>query len=260
MEAPLFFMAHFYNCEVIADPTFDPRTSTPAQARKNGKTYPSVTTVLGIVKDAFLDSIYKPRMMTELAREYPHLDWRDVERLTYGTKEHPANGETISSAEFGTAVHKTIEDIINSEILMHSSPRRADVYDDWAHPFIRWVEEAGVRPIACEYIVANSRLKIAGSVDFIGYDADDRIFLADYKCRGNTKGKAKVYAKDCQQLAIESFMLMKLRGLDYLPACRSVIIDTETKRHMHKEWSMDEMQHGIKVARKCAELYWLTRM
>jgi len=253
-------MAHFYSCEVSGYPIFEPEITTPAQAKKKRKTYPSVTTVLGIVKDEFLDSIYKPSKITELAREFPHLDWHEVERLTYGTRTHPATGETISSADFGTEVHKTIEEIVNSEILMHSSPRRADVYDDWANPFIRWIEETGVRPIACEYIVANSRLKIAGSVDFIGYDADDKIFLADYKCRTNTRGKAKVYDKDCEQLAIESYMLMKERKLDYLPACISVVIDADTKFHFHRKWTEAEMQKGIKVAKKCAELYWLKRM
>lgn len=254
-------MSHFYDCRVPEDPTFEADVSTPAQARKAGKkVYPSVTTVLSIVKDPFLDSIYKPKMITALAREYPNLDWRDVESLTYGTREHPGTGDTISSADFGTAVHKTIEEIVNSDILQHTAPRRADVYDDWANPFIDWLKEAGVKPIACECIVANSRLKIAGSVDFIGHDADDRLFLADYKCRTNTKGKAKVYDKDCQQLAIESYMLMKQHKLDYLPACRSVVIDCDTKLHYHKEWSQEEMQKGIKVAKKCAELYWLLRM
>ena len=111
MEAPPFFiMAHFYNCEVISDPTFNPDVETPAQARKHRKVYPSVTTVLGIVKDAFLDSIYKPRMMAQLAREKPNLHWKDLERLTYGTREHPRTGETVASAEFGTPVHKENED------------------------------------------------------------------------------------------------------------------------------------------------------
>ena len=109
-------------------------------------------------------------------------------------------------------------------------------------------------------IIANNRIKIAGSVDFIGHDSDGKLFLADYKCRTNTNGKAKTYDKDCQQLAIESFMLMKEYNLNYLPKCRSVIIDCDTAKHYHKEWTEDDMQKGIKVAKKCAELYWLLRM
>ena len=102
-------MAHFYNCNDIRNPEFEPDIETPAKARKQHKVYPSVTTVLGIVKDAFLDSIYKPRMITSLAREHPILQWQEIERLTYGTRTHPVTGDTIESSEFGTTVHKAIE-------------------------------------------------------------------------------------------------------------------------------------------------------
>jgi len=254
-------MAHFYNCKDTTDPSFEPDIETPAKARKVNKVYPSVTTVLGIVKDAFLDSIYKPRMMTDLARKNPFLPWQELERMTYGFRKHPATNEDIPSSEFGTAVHKTIEDMIESLIWdrMRELPEGRE-YDDWAEPFYQWVLDNDVKPIACERIIADNRIKIAGSVDFIGHDSDGKVFLADYKCRTNTKGKAKTYDKDCQQLAIESWMLMKQHKLDYLPSCISVVIDCDTKKHHHKVWTPDEMQKGIKVAKKCAELYWLLRM
>jgi len=254
-------MAHFYNCKDTTDPSFEPDIETPAKARKVNKVYPSVTTVLGIVKDAFLDSIYKPRMMVDLARKNPFLPWQELERMTYGFRKHPATNEDIPSSEFGTAVHKTIEDMIESLIWdrMRELPEGRE-YDEWAEPFYQWVLDNDVKPIACEKIIADNRIKIAGSVDFIGHDSDGKVFLADYKCRTNTKGKAKTYDKDCQQLAIESFMLMKQHKLDYLPSCISVVIDCDTKKHHHKVWTPDEMQKGIKVAKKCAELYWLLRM
>ena len=254
-------MAHFYNCKDTTDPCFEPDIETPAKARKVNKVYPSVTTVLGIVKDAFLDSIYKPRMMVDLARKNPFLPWQELERMTYGFRKHPATNEDIPSSEFGTAVHKTIEDMIESLIWdrMRELPEGRE-YDEWAEPFYQWVLDNDVKPIACEKIIADNRIKIAGSVDFIGHDSDGKVFLADYKCRTNTKGKAKTYDKDCQQLAIESWMLMKQHKLDYLPSCISVVIDCDTKKHHHKVWDSDEMQNGIKVAKKCAELYWLLRM
>ena len=253
-------MAHFYNCTDVSDPEFEGDITTPAQAKKKTKVYPSVTTVLGIVKDSFLDSIYKPKMITSLARQFPHLVWQDIERLTYGTREHPITGDTIESSEFGTTVHKVIEDHVDYNFLYSDQQPESSVWDEWATPFVEWIQAEGVKPIACEKIVASNRIKIAGSVDFIGHDSDGQLFLADYKCRTNTKGKAKTYPKDCQQLAIESFMLMKEHGLDYLPACRSVVIDCDTKKHHHKDWKQEEMQKGIKVAKKCAELYWLLRM
>ena len=66
-------MPHFYNCTDVSDPEFEVEITTPAQAKKKTKVYPSVTTVLGIVKDAFLDSIYKPRMITSLALSLIHI-------------------------------------------------------------------------------------------------------------------------------------------------------------------------------------------
>jgi len=254
-------MAHFYNCTDIKQPEFEPDIETPAQARKVNKVYPSVTTVLGIVKDAFLDSIYKPRMMVELARKHPSLQWQELERMTYGFRTHPETGETIPSSEFGTAVHKTIEDMVESLIWdrMRELPEGRD-FDDWAEPFYDWVQDNNVKPVACEKIIADNRIKIAGSVDFIGHDAEGQLFLADYKCRTNTKGKAKVYDKDCQQLAVESWMLSREHKLSYLPKCISVVIDCDTKKHHHKVWTPEEMEKGIKVAKKCAELYWLLRM
>ena len=261
--SPFFYiliMAHFYKCTDISNPQFEPSIGTPAKARKERKVYPSVTTVLGIVKDAFLDSIYKPRMITQLARENPELAWQDIERLTYGTREHPVSGEIIESSEFGTTVHKAIEEEVEYGFLGSEFRPAPSVWDKWSMPFIEWIQANGVRPIACEKIIASNRIKIAGSVDFIGHDQDGKVFLADYKCRTNTGGKAKTYDKDCQQLSIESFMLMKEYNLNYLPQCRSVIIDCDTKKHYHREWTEAEMQRGIKIAKKCAELYWLMRM
>ena len=253
-------MAHFYDCTDIKDPTFNEKVATPFQAKKAGaKTYPSVTTVLGIVKDDFIDSIWKPSKLVEIARQNEFLDWRDVERLTYGTREHPISGDVISSSEFGTTVHHCIEKWINHLYLGEDSPEETE-WDMWAMPFITWVEENDVCPIACEKIVSNNYIKIAGSVDFIGHDAGGSLFLADYKCRTNTKGKAKTYPKDCEQLAIESWMLMKNHNLDYLPECRSVIIDCDTKEHHHRVWTPDEMEWGIKNAKLAAKIYWSKRM
>ena len=49
-------MAHFYSSSKT--PQFLEDITTPHKALKRGRAYPSVTTVLGIVKDDFLDSIY----------------------------------------------------------------------------------------------------------------------------------------------------------------------------------------------------------
>jgi len=136
----------------------------------------------------------------------------------------------------------------------------ASAYDDWAKPFVDWVNEEGVQVVDCEYIISDSRFKIAGSIDFIGLDKDEKVFLADYKCRSCNDGKGKFYPKDCKQLAIESVMLSKKLNLDYFPKVRSVCIDTNTAEHYHYEWSDDEFNHYFECAKLAAKIYWQERM
>lgn len=251
-------MAHFYDCNDTLDAFLREDISTVAQARKVRAIYPSVTTVLSICKDEFLDGIYKPRMITDLARENPHLPWQEVERMTYGTRQHPLDGRSIPSSDFGTAVHKRIEELVQAKLHGHDLPECP--YNEWATPFLDWIEEEQVKPVATECIIADRLLKIAGSVDFVGYDYEGNLFLADYKCRTNTRGKAKVYEKDCEQLAIEAFMIQRQHDLPYTPACRSVVIDCETKKHFHYEWNSEEVKKGIANAKLMAKLYWNKRM
>ena len=251
-------MAHFYKYNA-GNPIFLEDAKTPTQAKKIRGAMPSVTTVLSIMKDPFLDDIYKPREMTKIAREKPNLHWKDVKDLTYGLREHPFTGDMIPSSEFGTAVHKRIEEYVNADI-NESKIESRGAWDDWAEPFILWCREQGVTLIASEHMIGNDKLRLVGSVDFIGKDASGEVFLADYKCRSNCKGKAKVYDKDLYQLAIESWMLQQKTKLKYIPGCVSVCIDIETCEHYHHVWSEDQILHGIKVAKLCAELYNKTRM
>lgn len=258
-------MAHFYQY-IKGGSTFRDDIRTPAQARKHKQVYPSVTTILSIIKDPFLDGIYKPRKTTELARQYPNMDWQDVSDLVYGLREHPTTGEQIPSSEFGTAVHKRIEDYVLFD-LQYPFGTTIDemdrsIWDDWAKPFVDWYKEHNVKPIAAESVVSCSRVKTAGSVDFIGRWSNGKgnFFLADYKCRSCNGGKPKFYDKDCYQLAIESYFLKQQKGMSYLPECISVCIDTDTCKHHHKKWTNAELYNGIKIAKLCSKLYWETRM
>lgn len=258
-------MAHFYKYGK-SKTLFQEDVTTPAQARKKRGVYPSVTTVLSVIKDPFLDGIYKPRKITELAREYPNMDWRDVADLVYGLREHPTSGEQIPSSEFGTAVHKRIEDYVLFDVQYPFGTTIDEmdrsIWDDWAKPFADWYKENKVRPIEAEAVVACSKVKTAGSVDFIGKwdNGNGEYFLADYKCRSCKGGSPKFYDKDCYQLAIESLFLKQIKGLPYLPECISVCIDVDTCKHHHKRWSKDQVEHGIEMAKLCSKLYWGTRM
>jgi len=251
-------MSHFYKYNK-GNPIFLEEVATPAQAKKVQGAWPSVTTVLGIIKDPFLDSIYKPMKITELAREMPGLHWRSIADLTYGTRESPVTGEQIPSSEFGTAVHKRIEDFVLADMDARL-PADKTPWDGWARPFIDWYIDNDVTPVAVEHMLGEGTVKIVGSVDFIGKDASGEAFLADYKCRANCKGTGKFYPKDLYQLAIESWMLSKRAKMDYIPGCISICIDCETKKHYHKVWNPEQILEGIEIAKLCSKLYWRTRM
>lgn len=245
-------MSHYYKAQKISE--IIKEVETPAQARKHGHAWPSVTTVLGIIKDPFLDDQYMPSKMAELKGKYPDLDWRELKDLCYGERTHPWIGNTISSSEFGTAVHNRIEELLKPKPDSSATP-----WDDWAKPFVDWVLENKVEVMGTEYVVSCDKLKIAGSVDFIGKDKEGQIFLADYKTR-KCKGSGKFYAKDCEQLAVEASMLKDLLRLDYMPKCLSVCICTDSTEHYHKTWKDHETRYAVLCAEAAAKVYWLKRM
>ena len=251
-------MSHFYNCDE-AEP-FLTKASTPPQARKIGA-YPSVTTVMGIIKDPFLDGIWSPEQYIRLAREFPYASQRDIERLKYGMRTSPVDGKEITSSEFGTTVHGRLEDHTNSIIATRSPAKMDSVWDAWAEPFLKHVKDSDIEPVASEFIAWDDEIKVAGSVDFIGKLPDGKYYMADYKCR-DCKGKGgKFYEKkDCTQLAIESWMLSRMWELEYLPTIVSVCIDVGTQKHYHKEWTWKQMQKGIERFKLTSEIYWMDFM
>lgn len=92
-------MSHFYDCD--ASQPFLTEARTPPQARKIGA-YPSVTTVMGIIKDPFLDGIWSPNKFVELAREEENWSMDEIFRRKFGMRTSPVSGEEITSSEFGT--------------------------------------------------------------------------------------------------------------------------------------------------------------
>jgi|TARA_Y100000289_G_scaffold37114_1_gene36574 hypothetical protein len=246
-------MSHFYATKAKT-PSLVEDVQTPAKAKKIEGMYPSVTTVLSILKDDFLHGIWMPKKITEIARDNPNIGYEEVVELTFGLREHPESGAMIPSSSFGVCTHKRIE-----EILEETEETVLDAFTPWAEPFINWLDEQAVTTLATEYIIVDHDLKIAGSIDFIGKDKDGKIFLADYKCR-STSGRGKFYDKDCQQLAVESRAVRKEKNLDYDPEIISVCICTESKKHYHKKWNEKDYKKHLRTAELCAELYWNSKM
>ena len=250
-------MSHFYNC---SDPEpFLTTAKTPPQARKIGA-FPSVTTVMGIIKDPFLDGIWSPSKFVELARENPEWEMDEIHRRKFGMRQSPEDQSEMTASEFGTAVHARLEKHID-DVIRGVEPQLDSDWDAWVEPFLRHIVDNSIEPVSVEFVAHDDELKVAGSVDFIGKLPDGKYYMADYKCR-DCKGKGgKFYEKkDCTQLAIESWMLAKMWDLEYLPFITSVCIDIGTKKHYHKEWSFKQMQKGIERFKLMSEIYWMDFM
>ena len=247
---------HFYNCE---ESPYLTKATTPAQAKKV-KAYPSCTTILSIQKSEFLDNIWSPRKLVELGRQYPLASVNEIQDMKYGFRISPVDGSSIRSSDFGTAVHKRLEEVINKFIDPAAKAEKRTPFDPWVKPFIDFMKENDVEPVACEKILYCDKMKSAGSVDLIA-KVDGKYHLFDYKCR-DTKGTGgKFYeTKDCTQLAVESRWLAQTEGLDYDPMITSVCICTESRKHYHKNWSKSQMRKGVTRFRHLSKLYWMDWM
>ena len=249
-------MSHFYDC---SDEPFLTKASTPSQAKKVGA-FPSVTTVMGIIKDPFLDGVWSPNKLVELARENEDWDINEINKRKFGMRTSPIDDSEITSSEFGTTVHGRIETHVN-DMIAGKKPTMDSEWDAWAEPFLKFIVDNNIEPIKAEMVAWDDEIKVAGSVDFVGKMPDGKYYMADYKCR-DCKGRGgKFYEKkDCTQLAIESWMLARMWELEYLPWITSVCIDIGTKKHYHKEWSWKQMQKGIERFKLTAEIYWMDFM
>lgn len=249
-------MSHFYDCTTQPYLT---GARTPSQAKKIGA-YPSVTTVMGIIKDPFLDLIWSPKKFVELARAEENWDMDEIFRRKFGMRNSPVDGAEVTASEFGTSVHARLETHVNSMIA--GEPINMDSeWDSWAEPFIDFLAENEIKPVASELITWDGKIRVAGSVDFIGKTPDGKYFLADYKCRDCKGGGGRFYEKkDCTQLAIESWMLARMWDLSYLPEVTSVCIDIGSKKHFHKNWKPDQIDAGIKRFKLTSDIYWMDFM
>ena len=70
-------MSHFYATKAKT-PSLVEDVQTPAKAKKIEGMYPSVTTVISILKDDFLHGIWMPKKITEIARYNPNIGYEEV--------------------------------------------------------------------------------------------------------------------------------------------------------------------------------------
>tara|TARA_X000001382_G_scaffold31423_1_gene20358 strand:- start:10081 stop:10842 length:762 start_codon:yes stop_codon:yes gene_type:complete len=214
--------------------------------------YPSVTTILNILPNHFID-VWKVKTAIELKGKNPDYTYEQITQHMWGLPISPATGEKIASSEFGTAAHDRVEKLVNA--MINSKSVDQDPYDDFALPVMEYFDQQDIIPVEAEKLIACHNLKIAGRLDLIA-KKEGKLCLFDYKFRDcSEKEKGKFYDKDCYQLAIESFMLKNEKKLDYLPDIYSICICNSMGKVYTKKWSTMMLDRGIFKAHAARDFY-----
>ena len=220
--------------------------------RESNWMYPSVTTILGIIPNSFID-IWKVKRAIELKGNDPELDYEAIVQIMWGQPICPAIGKKIASSDFGTAGHDRVEKLINAHL--DGEDLESDPYDEFAKPVVEYILDNDFEPVATEELISCHKMKIAGRLDLVARKAG-KICLLDYKFRDLTgRDTGKFYDKDCYQLAIESHMYMNSSGLDYKPDIYSVCICNATGRVFVKKWTQMMLDRGIFKAQAARDFY-----
>ena len=233
---------HIYDCPIEGEPRRLKTVTTPAQARKSKRYYPSVTGVLGLLPNPFIQK-WRGRKLLELREQHPDVDVEQLEEMAWGMRTCPATGEQIPSSDFGTAAHSAIENYFAN------GGQGGCAYWDTATATIDYLED-NFTFRAAESILVCHALRIAGTVDYIGKDQAGNWMLADFKFRA----KNNTYDKDLAQLAVEARMLRDDYELDYDPDIYSIVV-VDGVPHP-KKWSDKMKAKGLQIASTAANLYW----
>ena len=214
--------------------------------------YPSVTTILGIIPNTFID-IWKVKRAIEIKGSNPELEDDEIVQVMWGQPICPAVGKKIASSEFGTNAHDRVEKLINA--YMMGDELEPDPYDDFAKPVVEYILDNDFKPVATEELICCHDMKIAGRLDLVAMKSG-KICLFDYKFRDLVgKDSGKFYDKDCYQLAIESHMFKNNNDLSYNPDIYSVCICNATGRVFVKKWTPKMLDRGIFKAKAARDFY-----
>ena len=247
-------MSHYYKSTPSGVKLLE-KVTTPAQARKHGSAYPSVTTLLKYLPNDYINEIWKPQKLVEFAREFPDLDVEAIRDKLWGERECPETGETISSSDFGTRAHARLEAHILAWI-DGGAIERHHPYDGVISPTLNYLELNGFTPLAAERMLLCEKLKTAGMLDYVGLK-DGKVVLLDWKFRDCADGNGKFYEnKDLPQLAIEAQMIMEQDELDYMPEIYSVCIDANTGTPHVKQWSHKMRTKGLQYFMAARNFYY----
>jgi hypothetical protein len=234
---------HIYDYTDKDNPFLSDETSIKA-IRDNDNYYPSVTTILKVIPNHFLDK-WKCAKYVELARIHFDADAEKISELAWGQVTTPY-GDTVSSSEFGTKAHEALE-------LYFDDIEGDKKWRDFVSQAYENIISQEIVPQKTEFLVSDNELRVAGSVDLLAKQ-NDMYVLLDYKFR-KCKDRGKFYDSDCYQLSIESFFVQQLYNLSYIPKVCSVCIDNSSGVPYFKWWSKKKVDKGIQVFLDARDLY-----
>ena len=184
------------------------------------------------------------------------LSFEECEDRRYGMRLD-VDGREISSAKFGTNVHKALEvhldRMADGDISQNNGP-----YKSYVNPFANWFRDNGYKLVEAEAICYSLERKTAGTIDVVAKDSDGRYVLMDFKTRSvkdGIKPESKTYLKDAAQLAVEADIIRIDKNLDYMPNIISVVIAAEDGRLGIRYWPTDKASYALDVFDKCLALY-----
>ena len=245
-------MSHFYKPQKDGTAKLVKTITTPNQAKEKNA-LASVTTMLSVIPSDFL-SKWSRQQIFNLASEGYSFD--ECERRRYGMRKD-VDGKEVTSAQFGTSVHKALE--VHLERMANGDlSENNGAYAKYVNPFAQWFKDQSYTLVEAETTCYCLRRKTAGTIDVLAKNFEGRYVLMDFKTRSVRKGvnpSSKVYLKDAAQLAVEADIIREREGLDYMPATISIVISVEDGRTGIRHWPLDKQSHALDVFEACSNLY-----
>lgn len=226
LTRPYILSSHWYKrngepFHIIQLENGETRPTTLADARKLGL-IPSVTSILSILAKPALDT-WKQQQAALAAVQIP-IEENEDEKSWLKRVLSLANEQTVEAADLGNKIHQAIENHLKGETFSKD-------LNKYLTPFLEWMGEIQIKPVAIEQIVVNMREGFAGKADlFFKYGKKGKGVL-DYKTRKTKPGeKVQSYEGQAMQLAAYAATYWGEKSLDYILAANVYISTTEPGR------------------------------
>ena len=226
--------------------------TTPKQLKEKNA-LASVTTMLSVIPSDFLSKWSRKQIFDLATAGY---DFDECERRRYGMRKD-VDGREVTSAQFGTSVHKALEYHLERMAAGDLSDNNS-AYAKYVNPFAEWFRDNGYTLVEAETTCYCLRRKTAGTIDVLAKNADGRYVLMDFKTRSVREGvnpSSKVYLKDAAQLAVEADIIREREELDYVPNTISIVISVDDGRTGIRHWPLDKQAYALDVFEACSNLY-----